>query len=572
MYPNVVVITAVPQKPTDPGMDFAESVDYINKTAVENGSTWRASLRDSGSYKGYVQTPGEGKLDGEVVKYGGRVTWYRAGILYTVVAPPEIPQTEVEKIAASALWLQHEPIFRAVGLPGPVARVIAAGLLSYLASQPRLRVSLPAVSTDGKRSMSTDIDAQLEILESGIAEILPKGGLRAKLAKSIATGRPLNVKLGVDPTAPDLHLGHAVPLRKLRQFQDLGHQVTLIIGDFTAMIGDPSGRSKTRPHLSSEDVASNAETYTGQAFKILDKGKTKLVFNSKWLASLTMAEVLELLSRFTVAGLLVRDDFQKRYQNEQPIGLHEFLYPVMQAYDSVVLESDIEVGGSDQRFNLLAGRELQEKLGNEPQVCVMLPLLVGTDGDRKMSKSYGNHIGLTFEPWDMFGKVMSIPDELMVSYFRLATLLTEADIKKIEKGLTDGSLHPAAVKRKLGRAIVTIYYDADMAQKAEEEFDTRFKKVSSGQSVAGDVGTCLTIPADRFKDGKVWLPELVKLEGAASSNGEARRLISQGGVRLNGVKLLDPAADIAVKAGDILEVGKRPRVRVVLAADDKEFS
>jgi len=402
--------------------------------------------------------------------------------------------------------------------------------------------------------MKTDVEKQLNILRSGTLEVLPNDGLKKKLRKN----QPLTVKLGVDPTAPDLHLGHAVPLRKLRQFQDLGHQVVLIIGDFTAKIGDPTGRSKTRPHLTAEQVEANAKTYTGQAFKILDESKTRLEFNSRWLAPLTMDKVLELLGRFTVTSLLQRDDFEKRYNNNEMIGLHEFLYPVMQAYDSVVLKADIELGGSDQKFNLLAGRELQEKMGLEPQVCLTLPLLEGTDGKRKMSKSYGNHIGLTFEPWDMYGKVMSIPDELMVKYFRLATLVDEADIINIESGLKDNSLHPRDIKGKLAREIVNIYYDAETATKAEVEFKARF---SGGKKIGADNQgvAVLEVSAQSLEDGKIWLPRLIKLEGAAASNGAARRLASQGGVRLNGKKITEPNAEIKIADGDILEIGKRPR-------------
>lgn len=412
--------------------------------------------------------------------------------------------------------------------------------------------------------MKTNLNEQLKILRSGTLEVLPNEGLKKKLQKD----RPLIIKLGVDPTAPDLHLGHAVPLRKLRQFQDFGHQVVLIIGDFTAMIGDPTGRSKTRPHLTAEQVRTNAETYTGQAFKILDKSKTHLEFNSRWLAPLTMDKVLDLVGRFTVTSLMQRDDFEKRYKINEMIGLHEFLYPVMQAYDSVVLKADIELGGSDQKFNLLAGRELQEKMGLEPQVCLTLPLLEGTDGKHKMSKSYGNHIGLTFEPWDMYGKVMSIPDELIVKYFRLATLLDEAEIEKIAAGLADDSLHPRAIKARLGREIVTIYYSADRAKKAEEEFNSRFvrpKAEARGRAkISVKPGANLTVKSESLKDGKIWLVRLIKLEGAASSNGEARRLISQGGVRLNGVKLKEPNADIEIADKDILEIGKRPRKSIKL--------
>lgn len=410
--------------------------------------------------------------------------------------------------------------------------------------------------------MKTEIDNQLKTLKSGTLEILPAGDLKKKLE----SGRPLTVKLGVDPTAPDLHLGHAVPLRKLRQFQDFGHRVVLIIGDFTAMIGDPSGRSKTRPHLSAAQVEANAKTYTDQAFKILDRDKTRLEYNSRWLGVLTLEQVLELAGKFTVTALLQRDDFERRYRANEMISLHEFLYPVMQAYDSVVLKADVEIGGSDQKFNLLAGRELQEKMGQEPQVCITLPLLEGTDGRRKMSKSYGNHIGLTFEPWDMFGKVMSMPDDLMIKYFRLATLLDEAAIGGIESGLQSGELHPAEIKRRLAREIVAIYYDVETAKNAEYEFNQRFVKKTeiSDVGVGIDVISVLEIPLDRIKDDKIWLPELIKLEGAAKTNSEARRLVSQGGVRLNDVKLDDPNADIEIADGSILEIGKRPRKRIAI--------
>ena len=288
-------------------------------------------------------------------------------------------------------------------------------------------------------------EEQLHIIASGAAQIVPESALLEKLKR----GKPLNIKLGVDPTAPDIHLGHAVPLRKLRQFQDLGHGVTLIIGDGTALIGDPSGRNSTRPQLTSEQIKANAQTYVDQAFKILDPEKTTLRYNSEWLLSLNMEGLLKLASNFTVARILERDDFHNRYTNNQSISLHEFLYPLMQAYDSVVIEADVELGGTDQLFNLLAGRELMEKMGMEPQVCLTLPLLEGTDGVQKMSKSYGNYIGLTDEPADMFGKVMSIPDELMVKYYRLASALPVDEIDEIERGLAADELHPNKVKRAL---------------------------------------------------------------------------------------------------------------------------
>ena len=304
-------------------------------------------------------------------------------------------------------------------------------------------------------------EEQLHIIASGAAQIVPENGLLEKLKR----GKPLNIKLGVDPTSPDLHLGHAVPLRKMRQFQDLGHNVTLIIGNGTAMIGDPSGKNTTRPQLSQEQVQANAETYVAQAMKILDPEKTKIVYNADWILSLDLKQLLGLLSKFTVARILERDDFTKRYQSQTPIALHEFLYPVMQAYDSVMVKADVEMGGTDQLFNLLAGRDLMEKMDMEPQIALTMPLLEGTDGVRKMSKSYGNYVGLTDEPNDMFGKVMSIPDELMIKYYRLASTLPVAEIDQLEKDLAEDKLHPNKVKRALARNIVTAYYDEEAASR-----------------------------------------------------------------------------------------------------------
>ena len=293
------------------------------------------------------------------------------------------------------------------------------------------------------------VDEQMRIITSGAAKIVPEADLRKKLEK----GEPLNIKLGVDPTSPDLHLGHAVPLRKMRQFQDLGHNVTLIIGNGTALIGDPSGKNSTRPQLSQEQIEANAETYVSQAMKILDPEKTTIVHNGDWILSMDLAGLLQVCSKFTVARILERDDFTKRYQSQTPIALHEFLYPVMQAFDSVQIKADVEMGGTDQLFNLLAGRELMEKMGMEPQIALTMPLLEGTDGVRKMSKSYGNYVGLTDDANDMFGKVMSIPDELMIKYYRLASTLSVAEIDQLEADLKADKLHPNKVKRALARNI-----------------------------------------------------------------------------------------------------------------------
>ena len=357
-------------------------------------------------------------------------------------------------------------------------------------------------------------EEQLRIIKSGAADIIPEELLLEKLKRNT----PLNIKLGVDPTAPDIHIGHAVPLRKLRQFQDLGHQVTLIIGDGTALIGDPSGRNTTRPQLTEEQIAANAQTYIDQAFKILDPEKTTLRHNSEWLFSLDLAGLLKLSSNFTVARILERDDFHNRYTNNLPISVHEFLYPIMQAYDSVVIKADVELGGTDQLFNLLAGRELMEKMGLEPQVCLTLPLLEGTDGAKKMSKSYGNYIGLTDAPDDMFGKVMSVPDTLIVKYYRLASTESVDKIDEIEAGLADGTLDPNKTKRALARNIVAAYYDDAAAQKAEEEFN----RVHVAHQVPEDVPE-FAADLTPNEDGTVYLARLLQQAGMVQTVSEGRR-------------------------------------------------
>lgn len=398
-------------------------------------------------------------------------------------------------------------------------------------------------------------EEQLRIIKSGVFEIKPEELLIKKLKRD----EPLNIKLGVDPTAPDIHIGHAVPLRKLRAFQDLGHHVTLIIGDGTALIGDPSGRNSTRPQLTSEQVAANAQTYVNQAFKILDSEKTTLRHNSEWLLSMGLEDILKVTGLFTVARILERDDFSKRYNGNLPIGVHEFLYPIMQAYDSVMIKADVELGGTDQLFNLMAGRELMEKMGMEPQVCLTLPLLEGTDGVRKMSKSYGNYVGLTDEPADMFGKIMSIPDEIMVKYFRLASTLSVDEIDSIEAGLAAGELHPNKVKRQLAANIVAAYHGRDAAQAAEEQFDRVFKNHAAPEDIP-EFAADLT-PND---EGKVYLAKLIADAGLAKSAGEARRLIDGGGVKVNGaaVPAKEYNVDSSMLAGAVLQVGKRKFVRL----------
>lgn len=393
-------------------------------------------------------------------------------------------------------------------------------------------------------------EEQLHIIQSGTDTIVPQDLLLEKLKR----GTALNIKLGVDPTAPDIHLGHAVPLRKLRQFQDLGHHVTLIIGDGTALIGDPSGRNSTRPQLTREQIAANAQTYVDQAFKILDPEKTTLRYNSEWILDLKMEDLLKLISNFTVARILERDDFHKRYTGGLPIALHEFLYPVMQAYDSVVIKADVEIGGSDQLFNLLAGRELMEKMGMEPQVALTLPLLEGTDGVRKMSKSYGNYIGLTDEPNDMFGKVMNIPDELMVKYYRLASTESVAKIDEIEAGLAADELHPNKVKRALARNIVAAYYDEAAAEAAEADFDLKFK--AHGFPADAPVFDADLTPGE---DGMVYFAKVIVDAGAAQSVSAARRLIDEGAVRVNGEALAAKSYNLVPESlkGVEVQVGKK---------------
>jgi len=398
-------------------------------------------------------------------------------------------------------------------------------------------------------------EQQFHVISSGIADLVPASDMQRKLAK----GTPLRIKLGVDPTAPDLHLGHAVPLRKLRQFQDLGHTVVLIIGDFTALIGDPSGRNSTRPPLTAEQIEANAQTYVEQAFKILDADKTELRHNSDWLGPLGFADLLRLTSRFTIARILERDDFSNRYGSQQSISLHEFLYPVAQAYDSVTVQADVEIGGTDQLFNLLAGRELMEKMGVEPQVALTLPLLEGTDGVQKMSKSYGNYIGLTDAPGDMFGKVMSIPDELTVKYFRLCTPLDVGEVDSIEVGLTGGELHPNATKRRLAREIVALYYDAADAEAAEAGFDRVFKQHAMPEDIPEFVVEF---------DDEVYLPGMMQALGLVGTSSDGRRMIDQGGVRIDGLAL-DPRTYTYARAqveNRVLQVGKRRYVRPVAAS------
>lgn len=408
-------------------------------------------------------------------------------------------------------------------------------------------------------ALAPDFKTQLAVLKRGVAEIVPEEDFERKLKRSIQQRKPLKVKLGMDPTAPDIHLGHTVALRKLRQFQDLGHQVILIIGDFTGRIGDPSGRSETRPQLSEEQIAENASTYRQQVFKILDPQRTTIVYNSQWLAKLNFADVLRLASKYTVARMLERDDFSKRFQDGLPIGLHEFFYPLMQGYDSVALNCDIEMGGTDQKFNLLVGRELQREYGQEPQVAMMMPILEGTDGVHKMSKSLGNYIGINEPPAEIYGKTMSIPDELIVRYFELVTSVPPGEIVALEEGLARGLVNPRDAKMRLARELVKDFHGAEAAQAAEDEFVRIFRHKELPSSLPEAV-----IDPKELREGKIWLPRLLLLAGLVTSTSEGKRLVSQGGVKVDGVPVRDPELEVEVADGMVLQAGKRRFAQIKL--------
>ena len=397
---------------------------------------------------------------------------------------------------------------------------------------------------------------QMALIKRGAVEILLEKELEEKLQKSVKTGVPLKVKAGFDPTAPDLHVGHTVLLHKMRQFQQLGHEIYFLIGDFTGMIGDPTGKSETRKPLTREDVLRNAETYKEQVFKILDPAKTKVVFNSDWLSKLNASDMIGLASKYTVARMLEREDFSNRFANQLPISIHEFLYPLIQGYDSVALEADVELGGTDQKFNLLVGRELQRGWGQAPQSVITMPLLEGLDGVNKMSKSLGNYIGINEPPDEIFGKVMSISDQLMLRYYELLSDMSLADLEKLKAGIRNHSLHPMDVKKRLGRELVARYHCADAADQAEENFVKRFRDNQTPDEMPE-----ITMPAD---EGKILLWKVLAQAGLVKSNSEGRRAILQGGVKVNGDKITDENMEMASNQGYVIQVGKRRFVRVTL--------
>lgn len=404
------------------------------------------------------------------------------------------------------------------------------------------------------------LEEELALITRGAEDIFPEGELEEKLKRARQEQRPLRVKLGVDPTASDLHLGHVIPILKLRQFQDLGHQAVLIIGDYTATVGDPSGRNKARPQLSHDEVLDYARFYQDQAFKILDPDRTEVVMNGTWFSRMSFSDVIKLMSHMTLARMLEREDFANRYKSRTPISLHELIYPLMQGYDSCMIRADVELGGTDQKFNILVGRELQRERGMEPQVGVCNPVLIGLDGVEKMSKSLGNTIGLNDPAEEMYGKTMSIPDDLMWMYYELITPVPMAEIGALRRGVDQGELHPRDVKMRLAREIVARFHDEAAAQRAQAHFERVF-----GQGEAPEDVPELAVPASDLKDGAIWIVKLLVLSGFASSNGEARRLIEQGGVRIDGEVQKDPGLDWVVQDGALLQVGKRKfaRLRIV---------
>lgn len=406
-------------------------------------------------------------------------------------------------------------------------------------------------------AQQVEVEKQLSVIQRGTAEIIPEDALRQKVIKSVATGKPLTVKLGLDPSAPDIHIGHTVVLQKLRQFQELGHHVQLIIGDFTGRIGDPTGKSETRKQLTEEQVKHNAETYKEQITKILDPSKMKVYFNSEWLSPMNFADVVNLAAKVTVARMLERDDFTKRYQGGQPISIHEFFYPLMQGMDSVALESDIEIGGTDQKFNLLMGRTLQKEYGKATQVAITLPIIEGLDGVQKMSKSLGNYIGIDEEPNEIFGKSMSVPDELMLKYYELTTDISNEDLATLKAGLADGSVHPRDAKMNLAQNYVRMFHNEEAGVAAKNHFVTVFQQ----RALPDDIQE-VVLDESVLENGQIGLIKLVMTLGFATSTSEARRSIQQGALKINEQKHDDVNASIELADGDIVQVGKRKFAKI----------
>ena len=403
------------------------------------------------------------------------------------------------------------------------------------------------------------VDEQLAYIKKGSAEIVKESELRSKLEKSLASGKPLRIKAGFDPTAPDLHLGHTVLLRKLKHFQDLGHTVIFLIGDFTGMIGDPTGRSATRPPLSPEEIMRNAKTYMAQVFKILDPVKTVVDFNSRWFSKFSSEDFIRLTAKYTVSQMLEREDFHKRFQEEKPIAMHELIYPLAQGYDSVALEADVELGGTDQKFNLLVGRELQRAYGQESQIVLTTPILEGLDGVNKMSKSLGNAIGIHEPPLEMYGKIMSVSDEMMWRYYELLTDVSAADITRMKQEVASGTAHPMAMKKELARTIVADFHSAEDAGRAAEDWAKQFQKHEVPDSIDEVEATVETTP-----DGKVRLDKLLAKVGMADSVSDAARKLKQKAVKVNGEVVTTPVAAIDITHPITVQVGRKiKKVRAV---------
>ncbi|MBI5180184.1 MAG: tyrosine--tRNA ligase [Nitrospirae bacterium] len=400
----------------------------------------------------------------------------------------------------------------------------------------------------------TTVNEQIEIIKHGAVEIITEEELKNKLNKAIKEKRPLRVKAGFDPTAPDIHLGHTVLLNKMRQFQDLGHDVIFLIGDFTGMIGDPSGKSEMRPRLTKEEVEENAETYKTQVFKILDPKKTQVRFNSEWLSKMTVSDFLELGAMQTVARMLERDDFKKRFDSHKEISILEFYYPLLQAYDSVALKADIELGGTDQKFNLLMGRTIQKRYGCDEQVVITMPLLEGLDGVNKMSKSLGNYIGINEAPDNIFGKIMSVSDSLMIRYYELASNILPKDFKEIKEGIRSGAIHPMEAKKRLAFEIVERFYSKELAEKAMANFEKTFSLRQAPEDIQSiDV---------KWEGEKMWVPKILTIAGVVKSNSEAKRLILQGAVELDGERLSDSEIELPNKKTYTFKIGKKRFVKI----------
>ncbi len=406
-----------------------------------------------------------------------------------------------------------------------------------------------------------ELDKQLKLISRGTVEMLPVGEFEKRLTESIEQNRPLRVKQGFDPTSPDIHLGHTVGIRKLRQFQDLGHKIVLIVGDYTAMVGDPSGQSATRPTLTYDDIMKNAETYQEQFFKILDKSKTEVRFNGEWFKPMEFVEIMHLATKYTVARMLERDDFTKRLRRGTPISIHELFYPLMQGYDSVAIKADVEIGATEQTFNLLAGRTIQEAYNVRPQLVLTMPILVGLDGEKKMSKSLGNYIGIDEPAREIFGKVMSLPDELIYSYYELATDVDDQRLKQVSEQLKNSDVNPRDVKMELGEHLVDMYHPVDSGRTARGEFERIFSK----KKLPDDIPE---LDAEQLKrleldPTRVYLVHLIAKAKLSRSNGEARKLISAGAVTLDGTRITDPDYEFRLEREMVLKVGKRRFLKLV---------